>query len=171
LSPKHRNLVFAGLLALSGCGFAPLYGDSGSGTAVAPQLEQVQVENIPDRPGQILRDSLQDDMQRQGAPVTQIYALSVSYNIAAEGIGIQADTSSTRVRYVASASWTLTPIGQPGATLASGQAISEDAQNTVDNQYFAQELATNTINRQLADELAAQITDEVAVYFKSHPQG
>jgi len=158
-------------LALSGCGFAPLYGDSGSGTAVAPQLEQVQVENIPDRPGQILRDSLQDDMQRQGAPVTQIYALSVSYNIAAEGIGIQADTSSTRVRYVASASWTLTPIGQPGATLASGQAISEDAQNTVDNQYFAQELATNTINRQLADELAAQITDEVAVYFKSHPQG
>jgi len=156
-------------LALAGCGFSPLYGDSGA-TPVAAQLEQIRVENIPDRPGQILRDTLQDDLQRQGAPVTQLYALSVSYNVAAEGIGIQADTSSTRVRYVASASWTLTPIGQPGAAMATGQAISEDAENTVDNQYFAAELETNTINQQLADELAAQITDQVAVFFKNHPQ-
>jgi hypothetical protein len=41
----------------------------------------------------------------------------------------------------------------------------------VDNQYFASELETGTINQQLADELAAQITDQVAVFFKNHPQG
>ncbi len=169
MSPRLSFCALSGLLALAGCGFSPLYGDSGA-TPVSAQLEQIRVENIPDRPGQILRDTLQDDLQRQGAPVTQLYALSVSYNVAAEGIGIQADTSSTRVRYVASASWTLTPIGQPGAAMATGQAISEDAENTVDNQYFAAELEANTINQQLADELAAQITDQVAVFFKNHPQ-
>jgi len=158
-------------LALSGCGFTPLYGDAGGATPLAAQLEQVQVENIPERQGQVLRDTLQDDMQRQGAPVTQLYALKVDYGVTEEGIGIQPDTSSTRVRYVALASWTLTPIGQPGVAMASGQAISEDAENTVDNQYFAAELENGTIDQQLADELALQITDQVAVYFKTHPQG
>ena len=171
MSPKHSFCAVAGLLALSGCGFTPLYGDSGDATPVAAQVEQVRVENIPERAGQMLRDTLQDDMQRQGAPVTQLYALNVSYNVAAEGIGIQPDTSSTRVRYVASASWSLAPIGQPDTPVAQGQAISEDAENTVDNQYFASELETGTINQQLADELAAQITDQVAVFFKNHPQG
>jgi len=162
--------VFFLLLTLSGCGWAPLYGDSGAGATVAGQLEQVRVENIPERTGQILRDTLQDDLQRQGAPVAQLYTLNVNYGIAAQGIGIQTDTSSTRVRFIASASWTLAPIGQPGVALAHGQAISEDAENTVVNQYFGQELETNTINQQLADELAAQITDQVAVFFKNHPQ-
>jgi LPS-assembly lipoprotein len=153
---------------LAGCGFSPLYGDDGAATPVSAQLEQVQVAQIPERTGQMLHDTLQDDMQRDGAPVAQLYTLTVDYNINQQGIGIQEDTSSTRTRFVATATWTLAPIGEPDKAMATGSATTEDAENVIDNQYFASELEDNTVNRQLADEIAAQITSQVAVYFKTH---
>jgi LPS-assembly lipoprotein len=169
LSPKIEICAaLAALGCLGGCGFSPLYA---SGDGVPAQMEQVQVANIPERTGQMLRDTLQDDFYRQGAPVAQNYVLNVTYSIDVQGVGIQSDTSSTRNRYVATASWTLAPIGSPDATMASGSASTEDAENVIDQQYFASELEGDTVNRQLADEIAAQITSQVAVYFKAHPQG
>jgi LPS-assembly lipoprotein len=158
------------LLALSGCGFAPLYGGGGAAD-VARQMDEVQVADIPERPGQMLRLSLQDQLQLAGAPVVQRYVLTVNYGIVSQGIGIQQDTASTRNRFVADASWTLSPIGDPAAKLASGQASTEDAENVIDQQYFAVTLETDTINQQLADEIAGQIAQQVAVYFKTHPAG
>ena len=70
---------------LAGCGFSPLYGDDGAATPVSAQLEQVQVAQIPERTGQMLHDTLQDDMQRDGAPVAQLYTLTVDYNINQQG--------------------------------------------------------------------------------------
>jgi len=129
----------------------------------------VAVANIPERTGQMLRQSLQDQLQAAGAPTVQHYTLNVSYAIAGQSVGIQADTSATRVRLVATASWSLTPIGQPGKKLTFGQATTEDALNVIDEQYFAQDMESSTVNQQLADEIAAQITSQVAVYFKTHP--
>ena len=135
---------------------------------MAGQLDQVAVANIPERTGQLLRESLQAQLQAEGAPDVQRYLLNVRYSIAGQGEGTQADTSVTRERFVATASWFLSPIGDPGQKLAAGRATTEDALNIIDNQYFAQDLETNTINRQLADQIAQQITTQVAVYFKSH---
>jgi LPS-assembly lipoprotein len=171
LSPNlKRALSLLALSFLAGCGFTPLYGGGGD-DSVAAQLEQIRVQNIPERQGQVLHDTLQDDLQRDGAPVTQLYTLSVSYNVDQQSIGIQQDTSSTRTRFVVTADWALAPIGQPDSPLVKGKASTEDAENTIDNQYFASELEGDTINQQLADEIAAQITSQVAVYFKTHPQG
>jgi len=163
------NKVFtaAALCALTGCGFTPLYGDN-AGAPVAQKLDQVAVANIPERTGQLLRQSLQAQLQAAGAPDVQHYLLNVSFTINGQGEGTQQDTSVTRERFAATATWTLSPIGDPGQKLASGQAVTEDALNIIDDQYFAQDLETNTINRQLADQIAQQITTQVAVYFKSH---
>jgi LPS-assembly lipoprotein len=160
-------LAFGALFALGACGFSPLYGGE-SGAPVAGQLDEVAVANIPERTGQLLRESLQAQLQAQGAPDVQRYLLNVSYSIAGQGEGTQQDTSVTRERFVATALWSLSPIGAPEQKLASGQATTEDALNIIDNQYFAQDLETNTINRQIADQIAQQITTQVAVYFKSH---
>jgi LPS-assembly lipoprotein len=108
-------------------------------------------------------------MQAAGAPAVQHYSLNVSYSIAGESVGIQADTSASRVRLIATATWSLTPIGQPGQKLTFGQATTEDALNVIDEQYFAQDMETSTVDQQLADEIAAQITAQVAAYFKTHP--
>lgn len=156
-------------LSLTACGFTPLYGDSGADDSVQQRLGEVAVANIPDRTGQLLRQSLQDQLQIAGAPSQELYLLSVNYNIGVQGIGVQADTSTTRDRFTATATWTLSPIGSPQAPLIQGQASTEDALNIIDQQYFQITLETNTINQQLANEIAAQISTQVAAYFKTHP--
>jgi len=160
-------LAFCMFCALSGCGFSPLYGDN-DGAPVAQQLDEVAVANIPERTGQLLRESLQAQLEAAGAPDVQHYLLNVNFSIAGQGEGTQEDTSVTRERLVAKAAWWLSPIGDPAEKLVSGQATSEDALNIIDGQYFAQDLETNTLNRQLSDQIAQQITTQVAVYFKSH---
>jgi LPS-assembly lipoprotein len=154
-------------LALAGCGFTPLYGDNGNN--VQNQLAEVSVGIIPDRPGQLLRQSLQEQFQAAGAQTQEAYVLNVSYTISIEGIGVQPDTSTTRNRYIATALWSLAPIGNPQKPLTQGQASTEDALNIIDQQYFALTLENNTVNQQLADEIAGQISTQVAAYFKTHP--
>ena len=170
---SSRKSALAGLaaLCLTGCGFSPLYGNGGvtSGATVQQQMGEVAVGIIPDRTGQLLRQSLQDQLEVAGAPTQQLYVLTVSYNIAEQGIGVQEDTSTTRNRFIATATWTLAPIGNPQAPLIKGQASTEDALNIIDQQYFALTLENSTVNQQLADEIAGQISTEVAAYFRTHP--
>ncbi len=172
MSSSHKFLLLLAL-PLAGCGFSPLYDTGGATTSVAQQLDTVEIQNIPERPGQILRDSLNTQFHAAGAPTTQLYSLSVAYNIATAGTGIQSDTSTTRVRFTATANWTLRPIGTPAFTLATplatGQATTEDALNTIDQQIFSQDLETDTVDQELATEIAQQIDTQVAAYFKSHP--
>jgi LPS-assembly lipoprotein len=165
-----RKILLLLMLPLAGCGFSPLYGSNGGAApSVAQRMDQVEVANIPERPGQILRQSLQDQMYAAGAPTVQAYVLTVNYNIGQTGIGVLADTASTYNRFTATASWTLAPVGTPNAPLVQGMATTENAANTIDQQYFALTLETDTINQQLADTIAAQIASQVAAYFKTHP--
>ncbi len=156
------------MLALAGCGFTPLYG-GGKGQATSARLDEVAVQTIPDRTGQLLRQSLQVKLHAAGAPVTELYTLKVSYDIAQSAIGVLEDTATTRNRFVAHASWTLAPIGAPDKPLVTGEATAMDADNVIDQQYFAVSLETETVDRQLADEISAQIASQLAVWFRTHP--
>jgi LPS-assembly lipoprotein len=163
-NPNLKALaLLASLTGLTACGFTPLYGDNSS------DANEVSVGIIPDRTGQLLRQALQDQLQIAGAPTQERYQLSVSYAIISEATGIQEDTSATRERFSASASWALAPIGNPNKPLVTGGASTEDALNIIDQQYFQITLETNTVNQQLANEIAAQISAQVAAYFKTHP--
>jgi hypothetical protein len=67
LMPSFKKFPLAGwglllsLTLLPGCGYQPLYG---ANTPAAQQLPLVQVNNIPDRLGQQLRNSLIDRPRR-----------------------------------------------------------------------------------------------------------
>ena len=156
-------------MPLAGCGFTPLYGQSGDST-VAAKLDTIEVQNIPERTGQMLRLALETQLHADGAPTMQLYSLSVSYGLGIAAVGEQPDSSYSRERFNGTASWTLTPIGTPGKPLTHGTVTTEDALNIIDQQYFALQLETNTVNQQVADQLAAQITSQIATYFKTHPQ-
>ena len=167
LSKLKFPAAFA-LLALSACGFSPLYGGArGQGASAA--LETVQVANIPDRTGQVLRQELEQQIHTNGAPTTELYTLAVSYKVIQTGEGIQADSSTTRNRFNAIATWKLTPIGNPGVTLTSGNATAMDALNVIDQQYFASNLEADTVQGQLAQQISAQITAQLAAWFRLHP--
>ena len=137
---------------------------------MAAKLDTIDVQNIPERTGQMLRLALETQLHADGAPTEQLYSLSVSYGLGAANVGEQQDSSYTRERFNGTANWTLSPIGTPGKPLAHGTVTTEDALNIIDQQYFALQLETSTVDQQVADQLAAQITSQVAAYFKTHPQ-
>ncbi len=68
---RRRLLVLAAGTSLSGCGFQPVYMPTASGKAGVAQRElaAIQVNLIPDRPGQVLRQALQArlEMERTAA--------------------------------------------------------------------------------------------------------
>ncbi|GBQ10593.1 MAG: LPS assembly lipoprotein LptE [Acidiphilium sp.] len=166
----RKLLALPCVLALSACGFHPLYGPQhGQSATVAARLDEVDIGLIPDRQGQLLREALESDLQRAGAPSYYRYHLAVSYSINVQIIGIQQDSSNTRNRYLATAQWTLTPEGNRTIPVAKGTASAMDAENVIDNQYFQATLDNGVMRHQLAREIAHQITAQLAIYLRAHP--
>ena len=167
---SRRALLGAGAsLPLAGCGFRPVYmpsADAEPGVAQR-ELAAIYVAIIPDRPGQVLRQALQQRLEGTGADPKPTYTLDVSYWISGEGIAIQPDTSTTRIRLFGNANWRL--VGRdPGQTLiTSGYARAEDAVNIIDTQYFSATLQTEAADRYLAEALASQITMRLAIFFRN----
>jgi LPS-assembly lipoprotein len=158
------------LLALPGCGFHPLYASSESGPGAARSgLELIAVGIIPDRTGQLLRQALQARFDHGDAPDAKRFDLAISFTIAAEGIAITRDSTLTRVRFTGQAKWTLTTRDAARATVTTGSARSVDGLNTFDEQYFAQDLQTETVQRRIAEACADQITAQLATFFEKHP--
>lgn len=166
---NRKTLGAFALLTLSSCGFTPLYGGP-HGRVATNALETVQVQNMPERAGQMVRLKLQQDFYRNGPPVQALYTLTVYYWATSTLEGIQQDSSSTRERFTGTAVWVLSPIGSPDQVLVKGNATAMDALNIIDQQYFSMNLETSTVNQQLADEISEQITTQLAAWFHTHPQ-
>jgi len=157
---------------LTGCSPHPLYAPGAFGNSdtqamsVQAQLREVQVALLPDRTGQLLRQALQSRLEAGATPDYTRYNLSVSFNIAQIGLGIQSDSTITYIRFIATAPWSLTEQDSPtNQILVSNTAQAADSINTFDNAPFGQELETNTVEARLADAIADQIVIRLAHYF------
>jgi LPS-assembly lipoprotein len=165
---RRRLLALATGAALSGCGFQPVYMPTASGKAGASQRElaAIQVDLIAERPGQLLRQALQDRLEMGASGEAHHYDLSVGFSIAGEYIAVQPNSVTTRLRAIGSANWSLVA-QDPGRTkLTSGYARAVDALNVFDTQYFASDLEYEAVTRRLAEAVADQITLQLAVYFR-----
>jgi len=160
--------ALAAATALAGCGFRPLYArtESGGPGIASRELAAVSVDIIPDRPGQLLRQALQDRFEGDGSGVARRYDLNVDYSIPGEGIAILPDSSVTRVRLIANANWTLRAQDPNQTVLATGRARAMDGVNIIQNQYFAADLETEVAQQRLAQAIADQITLQLASYFR-----
>ena len=157
-------------LLLTGCGFHPLYETSADSQATPlAAMSEIDIGLIPNRSGQILREALEADLQRNGAPGFYRYHLNVQQSISAQTIGIQPDSSNSAVRYFETVSWSLVPEGNRMVPLTTGTAEATDHVNQVDNQFFALSLQSNQLQHYLARELSAQVSQELAIYFRKHP--
>lgn len=171
-----RGLAGLAPLALGACGFRPVYGPGGgpgSGDpAVAEQLAAVRVPVIPERFGQLLRRGLQQRLATAGGNETRAarWDLVVSPSFAAEGLGIQPDGAATRVRYIATANWTLLRL-TPRETVANGFERAIDAFNVQPSQYFAADASRDAMERRLAELLAGEVIQRVALNFRGLQDG
>jgi LPS-assembly lipoprotein len=144
-----------GLSAVLGaCGFQPVYMPTASGSAGVAQRElaAVYVPVIPERPGQLLRQALQERFGNDsGTPAA--YDLRVS-NLA------------TRVRLTGSATYTLVAHDPKHTTLTNGNARAIDGVNIFDTQYFASDLELEAQQKRIAENVATQIATQLAIWFR-----
>ncbi|MBO0712206.1 MAG: hypothetical protein J2P47_13105 [Acetobacteraceae bacterium] len=153
---------------MGGCGFEPVYARHSSGApgVAATELSAVSVDLIPDRPGQLLRQALQQRLEGSGSNAVRRYALSVDYGISGEGIGVRQDTAVTRIRFTGHAGWTLRANDASQTVMAHDTVRAVDGINILNEQYFAADLETETVQRRMAETLADQIVLQLAVFFR-----
>jgi LPS-assembly lipoprotein len=157
----------AGVL-VGACGFRPVYMPTGSGRpgTATRELAAIEVGVIPDRPGQLLRQALQDRLEGSTTGVPRLYDLSVDYSVPGEGLGIRQDNSVTRVRLTGRASWTLRAQTPQRPVVTTGSARVVDDYNVIDQQYFGADLENETAQRRIANAVADQIALQLAVFFR-----
>ncbi|MBV9249012.1 MAG: hypothetical protein JO227_07200 [Acetobacteraceae bacterium] len=156
------------LTITAGCGFKPVYMPTASGKPGPAQRElaAVAVDLLPERPGQLLRQALQERLASDSGSIPALYDLHVAFGISGEGIAVISDSAATRIRLVGSATWSLTPRNPAGPAITSGFARAGDAFNIIGVQYFASDLENEAAQRRLAEAIADQITLQLAVYFR-----
>lgn len=164
-----RGLVVLALGGLAGCGFRPVYMPSAGGAPgpAARNLAAIHVALIPDRPGQVLREELQQRFHGADNMTPRRYTLTVTYWVSGQGAGILPNSIPTRLQLFANAVWTLNAIDGARMRVTGGSARAQDGVDLFDQQYFAIDLNTNAAYRRLASQVADQIALRLASFFRA----
>ncbi len=161
------TMVFAaGLflsLALTSCGFHPMYGDK-SDAATNANYSNVDILNIPNRDGQYLRNQLIDRMYLDGRPAETLYTLKVSpIKTLTTNIGIAKDATSTRA--MAEVDTTIQLIDNAtNKVLLQRDIRATGGYNLLDNQ-FATIVSRQAVDEHMLEEVADDIVTELGLYF------
>lgn len=180
---RRRGLLLSSLglasAGLAGCGFQPVYGPGGERTVVAgadqpallDQMASVRVGPIGERNGQLLRRSLQRQLEglRPGTQARYDLATALSYQV--EGLGYRRDGTITRIRYVANATWILATAAVPPVVIDRGTVRTLDDFNIPDLQFFAADSSRDDMERRLLVELSDRIVLGVAMSLRRRMQG
>jgi LPS-assembly lipoprotein len=170
---RRALLVLGGGAVLTACGFHPVYMPTASGQAgvAERELAAIHVNLLPGRPGQLLRQALQDRFEGTSSSVAKRYDLTVGFGIGGEGIGILESDTATRIRLIGNATWTLTSQDPGHATIDTGFAKTVDGFNLINSQYFAADMENEAVQKRMADALADQITIQLATFFRKRAGG
>ena len=163
----RRTALLGGGAALAGGGFRPLYAPAASGAPgpAAAEMAAIYVPVFADRPGQLLRQELQQRFEGTGTGTAKRYELVASIAVSAEAIAIQRDSSSSRIRLIGSAPWVLRTLSLDHAVLAQGTSRTLDGYNILNQQFFAADLESEVVIRRVAATLADQISTQVGAFF------
>jgi LPS-assembly lipoprotein len=168
---RRRGLLLSSLglasAGLAGCGFRPVYGPEGERNvasanepALLDQLASVRVSPIGERTGQVLRRTLQ----------RQLEGLRPGTAFQSEALGYRRDGTLTRVRYVATGTWILATAAVPPVIVDRGRVRTLDDFNIPDLQFFAADASRDEMERRLITELSDRIVLGVAVALRRRMQ-
>ena len=164
------GLILCTTLALSGCGFRPLYGEASFPEGTQSVFASVQIQpigptNDSERIGFILSNALDKALHPPGVKAAPAYVLTTSLSDERRGLGVQDDASITRYNYRLTADWTLARKGQD-KPFATGRAETTASYNVVDQQY-ATLVARRDAEERAAQEIAEQVKLKIAVALSS----
>lgn len=155
-------------LALTACGFEPLYGDREQTAAAEDLLELVDVPPIADRVGQLVRIELTNRLTPTQPAPPALYTLPVLVTESRVSLAVRKDSSATRANLTINASFELYRISD-GVRLTSGTIRSVNSYDVVDSDY-ATLVAESDARRRGAKDTADQIVDRLAIYLSRAQQ-
>lgn len=163
---SRTGFALAALLALSACGFRPLYAPpaedvSGQSVYAFDALKEVQVGQIPDRSGQYLRNKLVRLIYPDGQARGSRYALSITFAESRVDLGVQQSAVATRANLVVTSNFTLTVI-ETGRNVGSGSVRSTSGFNIFDSE-FQTLVAEQGARERALDAIAEQIRIRLAI--------
>lgn len=161
MSPKLAWLAVAAavLLALSACGFKPLYAEDpgNSNWASTDYLAQVRILPLEDRTGQIMHNLLRDRLNPKGQPGDPGYYLLVFIQERTEDVAIQRDETASRASLRVTSEFRL--LNQDRTqVLFESQAVSYNSYNILDAQ-----LATDTAEQAALEDSLREVADSIKV--------
>ncbi len=151
-SCSRRHMLLAPL-ALAACGFEPVYGPGGAGT----QLQNRVLVTSPETRDTFLM--VQRIEERLGRPTAPAYTLSLSLQLRAEGLGIDAAGNTTRFNWIGVAGYVLSD-RTDGTQLASGSVNSFTGFSATGNTAVTQAAQRDARERLmviLADQITARL--------------
>ncbi len=161
-------LCVAVLLALSACGFQPLYQKHPAGGAIGDDLGRIKVANIKtekrenDRLAQKFHNLLLDRFNPEGRPRQPTHTLFITMGVGKEETGIQITDDATRARLTVSASFVLRATAGNEEVLA-GSERSVNSYNIVDSEFATLSAEADASDRAIR-ELSDAIKLRVGVY-------
>jgi len=161
-------LCAAVLLALSACGFQPLYQKHPAGSAIGDDLGRVKIANIKtekrenDRLAQKFHNLLLDRFNPEGRPQQPTHTLIITMGVGKEETGIQITDDATRARLTVAASFALRAIAGNEEVL-TGSERSVNSYNIVDSEFATLSAEADASDRAIR-ELSDSIKLRVGVY-------
>lgn len=114
MSSLDRRALLGGVLGLAGCGFTPVHGPDGSGTALRGQ---VLVQAPTTEAGYLLTRQLE---QRLGRSSNPRFALDMGLSAQTERLAIDAEGNTQRFNLVGAAAFALRQV-EDGSIVTSGE--------------------------------------------------
>jgi LPS-assembly lipoprotein len=171
LLQKRRLLAALALLAaavpLAACGFSPLYGENAAENAPSVRAAEndIFIDNIPDEPGQYLRNALIDRFYSAGRPQDAAYTLVVSpIEERREDLDLTKSSDATRSQLRLRARIQLRD-NRAGKVLLARELRAITSYNILDSQ-FTTRVSEENARRAALNDLARQIETQIALYFK-----
>ena len=155
-------------LALAGCGFQPLYGDSAAGEDVRDELASINVIVPHGRLGQTLKGALLANLNPTSMIVPPDYDLAISLGRTTKALAIQLNTTITRYDLILDSVFGLVRRSD-GVTVYTNR-IRRIAAYNVSRSPYSTQVAEEDAERRAAVESAFQIAILLAVYFREQNQ-
>jgi LPS-assembly lipoprotein len=150
-------------LALSACGFHPLYSKSGADPNLSSEMSQIAIEPMRDRQGQEIHNALIKTITPEGPPEKSQsrYRLYVAYTVTESSAALATDETATRdvMRFNV-----IYRLYEGGTTLTAGTFPEIFSYNFL-QEHYANVSAQSDIMTRVSDQIALEVRNRLAIYF------
>jgi LPS-assembly lipoprotein len=152
-------------LSLAGCGFQPLYGPTASGSSMPEVMRTVEIEAIPGRVGQKIRNELIFSNTGGAEALPSKYKLDITIRESVTQELVKINGEATGQVYQVDATFKLKSVSD-GKIVLQGQALSRAAYDRYE-QIFSNVRAQYDAQNRCARTIAESIKARVAAYLQT----